>query len=592
MCPPRHIFGTARGAAPPARPPAATVTNVTVAYRSVAVVRARGEVVPDRVRFVLLASLLAVRLAGAAVTERVAPVPDGASLVGLASTQALAMTADGRRVVFVLGVATDAGKPTARVVAHVYVRDRVAGTLEPADVAADGTLGDADVAIGRSDVAITPDGRFVVFASAAANLVPGDTNGVPDVFVHDFATGTTERISVSDGGGQADGASGGAAICDDGGRVAFWSAATNLASPSHGSAATPDVYVRDRAGGGATTRVSVRTDRSVGNGAALHAVSFSGDGRFVLFGYDGDDLDPASAFPGNLYLHDLGLGTTRVVGNGSDVFVLAGGGRFVAFASAAPDLVPGDDNGIWDVFVRDTAAAVFERASVASGGAEATGGSAVPCPAISADGRFVAFTSDANGLVAGDGDGATDVFLRDRQGGTTVRVDIASDGTPANGAAAPAIAVSDDGQCVAFITTATNLDPCAATGGAFVHCTSGTATAAPCAATTTTLATGGSDVIAEELSKLGALPSSSGFAASLAKQVARLEALVGQARAAGTPRKKQRVRLAKSVRLAGTVAHRLRSRAATKALDAGTLASLRGAADRLRADLLALRATV
>src|SRR5207245_11479639 len=112
---------------------------------------------------------------------------------------------------------------------------------------------------------------------------------------------------------------------------------------------------------------------------------------------------------------------------------LSADGRFLAFDSAAADLVAGDTNRVSDVFVHDRQTGTTERVSVASDGAQGNGSSgllsfAFP-PALSADGRFVAFVSFATNLVAGDTNGATDVFVRDRQAGTTERVSVASDGT-------------------------------------------------------------------------------------------------------------------------------------------------------------------
>src|SRR5207248_11085316 len=109
---------------------------------------------------------------------------------------------------------------------------------------------------------------------------------------------------------------------------------------------------------------------------------------------------------------------------------LSAAGRFVAFVSAATNLVTGDTNGAADVFVRDRQTGTTERVSVASGGTQSNAASVGS--ALSAAGRFVAFQSDATNLVVGDTNGATDVFVRDRQTGLTVRVSVASDGTQAN----------------------------------------------------------------------------------------------------------------------------------------------------------------
>jgi len=162
---------------------------------------------------------------------------------------------------------------------------------------------------------------------------------------------------------------------------------------------------------------------------------------------------------------------------GNDVSMgsaLSADGRFVAFDSAATDLVAADTNGVSDVFVHDRQTGATERVSVASGGAQGDGSSgligfAFP-PALSADGRFIAFISSATSLVAGDTNGATDVFVHDRQTGTTERVSVASGGRQGNGFSAGPV-LSADGRFVAFHSTATNLVAGDANGAydVFVH---------------------------------------------------------------------------------------------------------------------------
>lgn len=140
----------------------------------------------------------------------------------------------------------------------------------------------------------------------------------------------------------------------------------------------------------------------------------------------------------------------------SEGAALSGEGRYVAFASLARNLVPGDTNLVEDVFVRDRLAGVTSRVSVGPGGRQANGASSIP--SISADGRYVAFMSDASNLVAGDTNHAADIFVRDRVAGTTRRVSIGQGGQQANGASSfPAL--SGDGLHVAFQSAASNLVP-------------------------------------------------------------------------------------------------------------------------------------
>ena len=213
----------------------------------------------------------------------------------------------------------------------------------------------------------------VAFVSKATNLVAGDSNNVADIFIHDGQTGATTRVSVSSAGDQANGASSDPAISTDGRYVAFVSAATNLvAGDTNG---VRDVFVYDRQTG-ATMRVSVGAGGNQAN-AASSAPSVSADGRYV------------------------------------------------AFASLASNLVPGDTNSASDVFVRDRQTGVTTRASVNDSGLQGNNSSWEP--SLSADGRYVAFTSQADNLITDDTDGTADVFVVDRQTAQITRVGFDAD---------------------------------------------------------------------------------------------------------------------------------------------------------------------
>ena len=314
----------------------------------------------------------------------------------------------------------------------------------------------------RVDAGMSADGRFVAFWSAATNLVPGDTNGVADVFVRDRQTGTTQRISVSSNGDQADDESRDPSISADGRYVAFWSFATNLVpNDTNGRA---DVFVYDRQ---TSTIVRASVDSS-GNEANNHCFfpSLSADGRYVAFESSADDL-VAGDTNGvqDVFVRDLVAGTTERVSFGSTgaqpnadcgLASISPDGRFVAFESTATNLVAGDANGSRDVFLRDRQAGTTEIVSVDS--AEHKGNGDSRAPAVSADGRYVAFESAATNLVPGDTNGHHDVFVRDRQDGTTTRVSVDSAGVQANGDCINP-SISGDGRFVAFTGLATNLVP-------------------------------------------------------------------------------------------------------------------------------------
>ena len=218
----------------------------------------------------------------------------------------------------------------------------------------------------------------------------------------DRQTLAVELVSVATDGTQADFVSGSPRISADGRYVAFESFASNLdANDTNGF---KDVFVRDRQT--ATTQV-----------VSLTSGGASGNE---------DCFDPA----------------------------ISADGRFVSFSSDATDLVAGDTNAKTDVFLRDRQSGTTERVSVATGGAEANAFSGGGLP--SSDGRWIVFTSTATNLVAGDTNGASDVFLRDRQSGTTVRLDLSTGGAQANGGAF-GYSISTDGRFAAFSALASNL---------------------------------------------------------------------------------------------------------------------------------------
>ena len=322
--------------------------------------------------------------------------------------------------------------------------------------------------------AISADGRFVAFRSWAINLVPGeiDLNLCPDIFVRDRRLQVSERVSLSTTGEIANDMSDYPAISANGRFVAFHSWATNLA-PGETNPLYPDVFVRDR--NTATTEcVSISTTGEQGNQWSYQP-SVSGDGRFVAFTSLAGNLIPSDANgKQDIFVRDRDAGTTERVSvstsggtaNGpSGSPSISEDGRFVAFESDASSLVSGDANGIWDIFVRDRDAGTTERVSVSSGGAEANNGSW--SPSISADGRFVVFESEATSLVVGDANGMRDIFLHDRQTGTTERVSVSGAGAEGNAHSYNA-SISGNGRFVAFHSDATDLAPGDTNGSADV----------------------------------------------------------------------------------------------------------------------------
>jgi Tol biopolymer transport system component len=327
--------------------------------------------------------------------------------------------------------------------------------------------------IGNSDsegVAISANGRYVAFDSYAANLVPGDTFDTRDVFVRDLLTRRTTRVSV-DGAGQpgtgSDPASHSPQIGADGRYVVFVSGAALVAADVND---TPDVYLRDTVAQ-TTTLVSVATDASAAGGLS-GTPSISADGRRVAFFSASNGLTPGDG-DGVLdaFVRDLDAATTTRVSladNEAETTVavraeggISADGRHVAFGSPDDTLVTGDSNTRRDVFVRDLAAATTTRVSVGDDESQVTGahvelGSAAGTK-ISADGNLVVFYSTAATLVAGDGNGARDCFVRDVAAQTTRRLNVSAGGAESAEACSTNPAIAPDGSAAAFSSEATDL---------------------------------------------------------------------------------------------------------------------------------------
>jgi Tol biopolymer transport system component len=399
---------------------------------------------------------LAMVLSGAAsaqLTQRISTGTSGVQDNG--GSWHPAISADGRIVTFdSWGSSLVPGDTNA--VADVIVRDRISGQTTRASVSSTGVQGDG----GSYYPAISADSRFVAYQSDATNLVPGDTNAKTDIFVRDLQAGTTERVSVASNGAQANGVSGHASISGDGRYVTFYSYASNLvAGDTNG---VPDVFVHDRATG-ATTRVSVSTSGVQADDFSTEP-AISPDGRFVVFGSAASNLVAGdyNIYEG-IYLHDRASGVTERIsvpvpggyGNGlCGLPCLSDDGRYVAFESVASDLVPNDTNGREDIFVRDRVQAKTTRISVNTFGEQGNGDS--HWPSMSADGRYVSYFGWSTNLVPGDINGVWDVFLLDRESNMTTLVSLDSYGQQGN-ADSGGGSFSHDARFLAFSSWATNL---------------------------------------------------------------------------------------------------------------------------------------
>ncbi len=405
-------------------------------------------------RIAFLAGLLALVSSACAYVEQVNlssdEVAGNSDVVGR-----VAISGDGRYVVFAQGgTPLVAGVPAAGFV-HVYVRDLATGTTEIIDVSGAGVAGTGTALY----PAISADGRYVAYESTAADLVAGDTNASTDVFVRDRTAGTTTRVSVATDGTEGDDDSEEPSISADGSRVAFSSYAETLVGDDYNVA--QDIFVRDRTAG-TTIRASIKSNGDEGDEEEdSYESAISADGSTVAFvtyePFVSDDLNEEE----DVYVHELETNKTRLVSrhkNGSSPSSggfgppdISADGRYVAFITFG-----NYDGGVspvaLEIMVRDRTLGTTIRASTAAAAGTTSNGHSF-APTISADGRYVAFRSGGSNLVVGDTNGFDDLFVRDTVENTTTLASRALFLAQIPGHTYTG-AVSDDGNMVTFTTPA------------------------------------------------------------------------------------------------------------------------------------------
>ena len=378
---------------------------------------------------------------------------------GTANTYFTSVSNDGRYVVF----ATDCGTLVTGDTngkADVFIRDRTNGTTEILSVSSTSEMGNGAC---TSNPYISGNGRYVVFSSDSSNLVPGDTNGVIDVFVRDTVALTTERVSVSSAGEQGNNNSNGAyiGISTDGRYVAFRSSASNLVSDD--TNAKDDVFVRDRINN-TTERVSISSSGEQGNDNSPYmGISISADGRYVAFDSSASNLIPEDTNAHNdSFVRDrvnntterVSISTTGEQGNGEGLCPsISANGRYITFICGSDNFIASDANGwTYDIYVRDRLNATTELVSKSSSGIQANQESIYPT--ISADGRYIAFRSYATNLDASSV--SAGIYVRDLENQTTERISVSNEGVPSAGRYnSPSI--SADGRYVTFNSDASTL---------------------------------------------------------------------------------------------------------------------------------------
>jgi Tol biopolymer transport system component len=422
---------------------------------------------------------------------------------GIHDTSNNVVSADGRYVAFP-SRASNLVRGDTNGQTDVFVRELATGKITRASVSSTGAQSDDgsnNMGLGPppseapdrtvTSLSISADGRYVAFLSYGRNLVAGDTNHAPsssspahfggeDAFVRDMRTGRTTRVSVTTSGRQGTqrangspqyllpfGCCAGTAISADGRYVAFTSYWEDLVpgdTNGQGDVFVHDMRTRE------TTRVSVGTSANRDLGAAGPAMS--ADGRYVGF-----SAAPRNGGPTQVFVRDVRTAKTTLAsftqsGGANDASAIRGSisedGRYVVYQSAGDHIVPGDNNGIIDVFRADLHRRTVVRVSVDSSGREqsaprnndAEPGNFTPplepMPAVSGDGRFVAFSSPASNLVPKDTNNANDIFVHDAITRRTARVSVSTTGRQGNASSVQGV-LSRHGELVVFASLATNL---------------------------------------------------------------------------------------------------------------------------------------
>jgi Tol biopolymer transport system component len=326
---------------------------------------------------------------------------------GSGESSAPAISSDGRYVAFVSDAA-DLVADDNNLMSDVFVYDRLSGQISMVSLSATGRA-----ASGSSRApSLSSSGRFIAFSSTASDLVLGDANNAEDVFVRDMQTGVTVRVSIGRSGENAQGESIDPVISANGRYVAFASTASNIANNDSNEAS--DVFVRDMQLG-ISSMISVTSSGGSGAGASDQP-AMSADAQIVAFRTTAPDISAGAGVIAQVVVVDRTSQKTVTAsgasggGDGASWLpAVSANGRRVAFVSAASNLVSGDTNGTSDVFRFELASNKLSRLSARAKGAQSTG----ICSevALAANDEYAAFVSSADDLVSGDDNGSDDVFV-------------------------------------------------------------------------------------------------------------------------------------------------------------------------------------
>ncbi|HTL59763.1 MAG TPA: hypothetical protein VL361_29095, partial [Candidatus Limnocylindrales bacterium] len=480
---------------------------------------------PRALAFVLLAPslILSARAEPFQIISSLEPA-QAPPVGGSGDSSSAVISANGRFVLFAstannLATGTNTSFSTRIPAAlNVFLRDRTNNTTALVNANLSGTSG------GNADsfpVDISPDGRYALFESSASNLTPNDTNNSSDVFLRDLLSDTTVLVSTSTNNAPGNGASRNSAMTPDARYVTFVSAANNLVAGDNNR--IPDVFLRDLQAG-TTLLVSVgavSTNTTIPGGSS-EAPAITPDGRFVVFTSTATNLVPGVRAIGDVYLRDLLAGTTTWASAGARTAaftsiqssnitcfspVISDDGQYVAFAAGknasavgvilrynvssgstdvvhtnaavtmgqlddgrSLDMTPdgrfiafiantNGNNGtttcicVWDAQSRSITLASADR------NGQASANTVCDWPTITSDGRYVAFLSSASNLTANTIFSGYHLYVRDLQAGTTSLIDADTNGIGSIIGPATVPRLSADGRFAAFDSPDGNLVP-------------------------------------------------------------------------------------------------------------------------------------
>ena len=339
---------------------------------------------------------------------RVSLASDGSEADGDSGDPAI--SADGGTIVFVSS-ATNLDAAAVGVAGDLYMRETATGVTTRItggwdDSALNGWVGEPQ---------ISADGSTIVYASLASNIVPDDTNGTADVFEYDVDTGVTIKVSRSAIGANANGPSSHPAVSADGSLIVYESTATDIVADDTNTAS--DVFAYDTITG-TTDRASLTESGGQADAASDHP-GLAPDGSTVVFESQATNLTEIATQAGyDIYVRDLATGAVALVSVATDGTPgdgpsrnprISADGLTVVYESEASNLVAGDTNSTADVFAHETSSGATTRVSVADDGTETDAASRYP--AVASDGTRVVYESDATSLATNDDNAHTDVFL-------------------------------------------------------------------------------------------------------------------------------------------------------------------------------------